>query len=306
MALGDGIRYNISKIPIAEQNRFRDSILKLHEKYFFPDGVSGWFKQDQIHQTTHVHGGAGFLPWHRELCNRFEKLLQKVDPLVSLHYWDFQEDVEQTNLLGPNGIFGASHGIVGPPFDVLHNNNKIVGSRNETVPPDPSKPPEKIEREVGVGEGFPFVPYSDETLVKRVDEEGVEQQDQWYIFRGDLEIDFHNAAHRYIGGNLRDGSHTAFEDFFVFLLHSNVDRLWASWQLQPGKEWRRDPSEIYGFESESEEQINEYMEPWAGGASHPDQKIRPWGIDWPAEMKNAKDISIVAQIPKYDKYANIY
>lgn len=35
----------------------------------FPGGVSYWFKQDEIHQATHVHGGPAFLTWHRELCN---------------------------------------------------------------------------------------------------------------------------------------------------------------------------------------------------------------------------------------------
>jgi hypothetical protein len=38
---------------------------------------------------------------------------------------------------------------------------------------------------------------------------------------------------------------------------------------------------------------------WAGGSTDPRQKIRPWGSDWPAEMKNAKDDSIVRQVPKY-------
>ncbi len=47
----------------------------------------------------------------------------------------------------------------------------------------------------------------------------------------------HGLAHRYIGGNIGgfgsgdDVSHRSFEDPFVFLLHSNVERLWSSWQL---------------------------------------------------------------------------
>ena len=299
--LGDGIRYNISTLPPEEVQPFIGAILKLHKEYFFPDGVSGWFKQDQIHQSTHVHGGAGFIPWHRELCNRFEALLREIDPRVSLHYWDFQEDVEEKNILGPNGMFGASHGIVGPPFDTLHNKGMKIGCRDEINPPDPAKPPEKIVRDV---KSFPFLPeITDEMLVTKWDE--LNNEDQWNKFRNDLEFVFHGPAHEYIGGNLSVGRHTAFEDPFVFLLHSNVDRLWASWQFQPGKTWRLDPDKIYGFESEDEVQLNEFLEPWAGGASRPQQKMRPWGFDWPAELKNAKDISIVRGIPKYDKYANL-
>jgi len=60
----------------------------------------------------------------------------------------------------------------------------------------------------------------------------------------------HNIAHNYIGGTIGD-PHTSFRDPFVFLIHSNVDRLFASWQLQPEKEWRLDPDRIYGSEADT-------------------------------------------------------
>jgi Common central domain of tyrosinase len=87
MALGDGIRRNIATVSQQERNRFRDAIIALNQRFFpgdradFPAGhVSHWFKQDEIHQATHVHGSPAFLPWHRELCNRFEAMLREVDP----------------------------------------------------------------------------------------------------------------------------------------------------------------------------------------------------------------------------------
>src|SRR6476620_8435024 len=99
MALGDGIRRNILSVSQAERDRFRDAIIELNHRTFpgsrtdFPaGGVTQWFKQDEIHQATHVHGGPAFLPWHRELCNRFEQLLRTVDPDLSLHYWDWLTD----------------------------------------------------------------------------------------------------------------------------------------------------------------------------------------------------------------------
>jgi len=104
MALSDGIRRNIATVPKEERNRFRDAIISLNQRFFYPGrrddpiigGVSYWFKQDEIHQATHVHGGPAFLTWHRELCNRFEKLLMIADSNVSLHYWDWNEDPENT------------------------------------------------------------------------------------------------------------------------------------------------------------------------------------------------------------------
>src|SRR5881392_666345 len=98
MALGDGIRRNILAPTVSpqEQQRFRDAIIALNQLPFtgnrtdFPaGGVSYWFKQDEIHQATHVHGGPAFLPWHRELYNRFEAMLRQVDPDLSLNYWDW-------------------------------------------------------------------------------------------------------------------------------------------------------------------------------------------------------------------------
>ena len=87
MALGDGIRRNIAHVDPTERAMLRDAILALHHRYYPgspsdvpPGGVSWWFKQDEIHQATHVHGGPEFLPWHREITNRFEALIRQINP----------------------------------------------------------------------------------------------------------------------------------------------------------------------------------------------------------------------------------
>ena len=64
----------------------KNSILMEKEKMRY-QVVSYWYKQDEIHQGTHVHKGPAF-SWHRELCNRFEDLLREYDKRVSLHYWN--------------------------------------------------------------------------------------------------------------------------------------------------------------------------------------------------------------------------
>src|SRR5216683_3111756 len=110
MALGDGIRRNIAHVDPAERVLLKDAIVELHHRFYPgnrgdtpPGGVSWWFKQDEIHQATHVHGGPEFLPWHRELTNRFEELLRQINPKLSLHYWDFKEDPRNI----PNGNVGG-------------------------------------------------------------------------------------------------------------------------------------------------------------------------------------------------------
>ena len=131
MTPGDGIRRNLATIPKEERDRLRKAIIASNKEFLFPGkrddavvgGVSYWFKQDEIHQATHVHGGPAFLPWHRELCNRFEALLREVDPLVSLHYWDWNTD--PSHIDDGNGghinlftadFMGSDNGPAGDPW----------------------------------------------------------------------------------------------------------------------------------------------------------------------------------------------
>lgn len=93
----------------------RDAFIQLNTRVYpgsrtdaVPGGVTWWFKQDEIHQATHVHGGPEFLPWHREIVNRLEELLRQINPQLSLHYWDWTQDpraIPNANLGG--GVTGT-------------------------------------------------------------------------------------------------------------------------------------------------------------------------------------------------------
>ena len=110
-----------------ERRRLREAILETNRRYYRVDSttdpVSIWFKQDQIHQATHVHQQASFLAWHRQLVNEFERQLQEIDPTLALHYWDWTTDPRNS----PNGrggfvnlmtadFLGGSSGAVGSPL----------------------------------------------------------------------------------------------------------------------------------------------------------------------------------------------
>ncbi len=289
------VRRNVAHISKAERDRLRDAFLNVNRK-LFPDGVSYWYKQDQIHQNTHVHGLPSFLPWHRELLNRFEALLQEVDPLVALHYWDWTTDPRNSSD-GNGGIFdlfnsdflGASSGPAGPPFaGKLDNNGILAGSRGDDTG-NPADPPRQITRHMTLG--APTVD-SDLEIVTFSNSDPV--QDQWKTFRQKLERSpNHNDIHGWVGGTMGPPV-TAFEEPFVFLVHANIDRLWAMWQSAPGFEWRLDPSKVYGTEGTHSE-ITKNFEPWAGGVG-----LRPWAPpDNQQEQKNAKHPSVVAP-PPYD------
>lgn len=169
MALGDGIRRNIADVDPTERALLRDAVLELHKRYYPgnqgdtpPGGVSWWFKQDEIHQATHVHHGPEFLPWHREVVNRFEGLLRQINPQLSLHYWDFKEDPRNirngnigggitgtVNLFDAN-FMGSSSGSAGNPWLAAGFYDPQAGSAghppNRDVTDKPFDPPPDIRR----------------------------------------------------------------------------------------------------------------------------------------------------------------
>src|SRR4029453_8155522 len=108
----------------------------------------------------------------------------------------------------------------------------------------------------------------------------------------------HNTAHTYIGGTIGN-PHTSFRDPFVFLIHSNVDRLWAMWQTQPGHPERLNPTQLYLDSNGNEDpELSEPLQPWAGEAnwtSSDGWPVRPWYAPENEQVvKNSKHSSVVA------------
>jgi hypothetical protein len=257
--LGDGIRRNIASVSKEERDRLRDAILTLQTRLFpgaktdpVPGGVSFWFKQDETHDGTHVHFCPAFLPWHRELVNRFEAMIREVDPELSMHYWDWTADPQALtdidgnplNLFTPDFMGNA----IGP------GNTKIeIGDPWRTagfyggpgpyrdVTGNPVDPPQTVTRQVGVNA----------SLIRPADEQTVLNAPDFVAFDNQMEgtgVNIHAQGHSYIGGDLLN-PHTSFRDPFVFLMHSNIDRLFAIWQRQAGHLDRLDPAQLYKAQS---------------------------------------------------------
>jgi hypothetical protein len=289
MVLGDGIRRDISKISLDERNRFIKAIVKLHTTKFFPDGVSYWDKQEDIHKNAHfagvdVHSGPAFISWHRVIVNRLEQLLREVDPALSLHYWDWTTD--------PRSTAGGRVALFTPEFmgnangDAGHLLNNFESSENAEL----GNGHDKIWREVGMvaakPDGKPDID-SDDTILAGAN---------FASFAALLKSAHDNVAHSYIGGTISD-PHYSFHDPFVFLLHSNLDRLWAKWQTETGHPERKNANTAYSGLSPTDiiHLSTEHVEPWAGGTG-----LEPWASD---PTKRAvityKDLSVVTP-PCYD------
>lgn len=314
MVMGDGIRRNIAQVDPAERAALRAAILALHTRYYPgtktdnpPGGVSWWFKQDEIHQATHVHRGPEFVPWHREFTNRFEELIRQINPQLTLHYWDFADDptnipnanlgngaVGALNLLDSN-FFGDGHPApgqnddpdVGPPNIDAGNPWRAAGFYDPDAgtpghppfrgsydgDPDGTNNPVDLPRHMArtaPGGGALSTTAAQNAIVTN--------NPTFPTFRVALE-NLHNSAHGYIANV---SPHIAFRDPLVFLLHSNVDRLYSRWQTDPAHPERLDPATVYGAETNLDVDVNgeiqnltHLVEPWSTGQGE-FHAIRPW------------------------------
>ena len=292
MVLGDGIRRNIAYVDPSERSLLRDALKELNHRFFpgnradpVPGGVSFWFKQDNIHQATHVHHGPEFIPWHREIVNRFEQLLRQVNPLLSLHYWDWTQDprnIPGGNLgggaTGPLNLFtsdfmgygGSSSAPIGEPW--LTAGYYVPGaSPDRDTSDNPADPPASVNRHIS---GSPATAAEDQAVLNASD----------YAAMRVLMENIHDNMHGFVS---MGGPHISFRDPFVFLLHSNLDRLFARWQTDPTHPERLEPDTVYGTESNADvlvgaeiQNVNHNVEPWSTGHSHDqfgnEHFTRPW------------------------------
>jgi hypothetical protein len=337
MALGDGIRRNIAHVDPAERAMLRDAIIELHHRYYPgsrgdtpPGGVSWWFKQDEVHQATHVHRGPEFLPWHREFTNRFEELIRQINPQLSLHYWDLREDPRNI----PNGnigggatgtvnlfaadFMGSSSGSAGDPWLTAGFYDPLAGTsghpQDRDVTDNAFDPVTDITRTRS-----PFVPGSAPVpydTTNQSDALGVNNSQAFPALRVALE-NLHNGAHGYYANV---SPHDAFRDPFVFLLHSGIDRIYAQWQTDPAHPERLDPNTVYGAEASLDvpvpdllgdtqiQNLTHLVEPWSTGIQVTENRpIRPWEPthENQGSPHTYHDISVVAP-PCYDTNSSTF
>ncbi|HVZ36339.1 MAG TPA: tyrosinase family protein, partial [Polyangiaceae bacterium] len=319
MALGDGIRRNVATVSPAERARLRDAIVQLHQR-FYPGGrgdtptggVSWWFKQDEIHAHSHVHNCPAFVPWHRDIVNRFEALIREIDPQLSLHYWDWTQDPQNapdgaggfvnlfTTGTSGNAFMGSASGEAGDPWRAAGFYDPSASPARSDSEFDPNNnpfdPPLHITRNVQPGGAVTLA--DDQACVAAAD---------FPSFDSLINVS-HGAGHGHIGGTLGN-AHTSFRDPFVFLMHANLDRLFALWQLND-PDHRLDPALVYGAWSNTKGSgdvesggpqwgLLSPLEPWAGPAAQNSatgvvtsvHETRPWAAPENEQLlaENQKD-----------------
>ena len=154
-----------------------------------------------------AHGNAGFLSWHRAYLLDLERELQDIDASVALPYWRF--DAPAPNLfhgefLGESDRFGTVTFASSNPIQYWRTDGG-QGITRSTL----------FDQRADAA----FVLSEAETL-----DYGIT-----YLAFQQMEVDPHGNAHTSFSGWLENPA-TSPKDPVFFLLHCNVDRLWAKWQ----------------------------------------------------------------------------
>jgi tyrosinase len=240
------VRKNANSLDAGERSRLVAALAQLNNQ------GSGRFADFRDMHTAvssaQAHGAKGFLPWHRAYLLDFERELQNIDGSIALPYWRF--DQPAPNLFSPDFLgvsdalgtvtfsptnplqFWVTDGVQGINRRPFFNTTAApAGLRNET-------------QTLALGSAFP-------------------------AFRS-LEGNPHGSAHVSFGGSISSVP-TAARDPLFFLLHCNVDRLWAKWQKQNN---RFNPATAASYESAPApigHNLPDTMWPWNGvtGGSRP-------------------------------------
>lgn len=234
------VRKNANTLSDDERDRFLQAVARLNMT------LGNYVTHQDIHALAVsigglAHGSEAFLPWHRAFIVRLERELQALDPGVALHYWRFDEaapNVFSPDFLGGSGTGFTTTFATGHPFSTW----TIEGASG--ISRDPEFAPTASPTSVSLA-GCPTV--ATETSAMALGSnfsqfDGVEQiyHNGAHVLGGGLNFDCSTST---VAGWLASTS-LAVRDPLFFLLHSNVDRIWAKWQFV---EDRDDPTAVASY-----------------------------------------------------------
>ena len=196
--------------------------------------------------SPQAHGAPGFLPWHRAYLLDLERELQAIDPSVALPYWRFDQPAPK--LFTPDFFgdvdrhgtvqFGATNPLQFWVTDGVQGDHAPTAVQQLESGDQPGRR-HHGSADAGPRDGLSGLPHDGRQPAR-------------------------NGAHEF--GRARSRSiGTAAKDPLFFLLHCNVDRLWAKWQRQNG---RFDPAQAASYDSNPGNPVGhnlpDTMWPWNG------------------------------------------
>ena len=270
------VRKNANRLSAAERDRFVSAFAQLNNQ-----GAGRFVDFRDMHTSAsspQAHGAAGFLPWHRAYLLDLERELQAIDPSVSLPYWRFDQPAPN---LFTRDFLGVADSLGTVQFSP---SNPLQFWRTDGV--------QGINRR-------PFFNTSSAPPGLRNEAQTLGLGSQYAAFRT-MEGNPHGSAHTSFGGSI-SSIPTAARDPLFFLLHCNVDRLWAKWQRQLG---RFNPAQPASYDSNSSNPIGhnlpDTMWPWNGVTTAPRPSTAPGGTLATSPSTAAPGLSpIVSQMIDY-------
>ncbi len=251
-----GCRKNLTRLTQAERNALVSATLQLRAN----GGYDTYVRQHQG-AIGHGHNGPAFFPWHREFILRFERDLQAIDSSVNLAYWDWT--VANLNANGTASLIWAND-FMGGPGDPNNNFRVTTG------------PFAGWNLRRNAFNIFQF-PGGGGTISNNL------AQLNYTQFR-QLEGP-HGGAHVWVGGTVGNIG-IAPEDPVFWLIHCNVDRLWAEWTTnhrgQPG--WVEYAPTSGGPQGHN---LTDTMWPWNGTTN-------PFGVPpWPTVPESRRPADLL-------------
>lgn len=210
------------------------------------------------------HGNYGFLPWHRAYLLDLERELQNLDATVTLPYWRFDQPapaIFTREFMGVPNAIGTVDFTPGHPFrqwrtDVGAGIRRSMGFAAGSRPQGLRTEQATIAFGAGVFANFSRLVQGNPNA-------------------SGIEINPHGFAHTSFGGDIRSPP-TAPRDPMFFLLHGNVDRLWAKWQWFHKRTRDSDPN-AYAQGNQAGHNIADSMWPWNGVVGAPRPPTAPGG-----------------------------
>jgi tyrosinase len=214
------IRKNANTMTAAERDRYLAALGQLNAR-----GAGPYAKLREMHisaATQEEHGDVQFLPWHRAYLLDLERELQAIDPSVAAPYWRFDQPAPA---LFTSAFLGAANPTTGRLS--FTSGHPLTFWRTDNQP--------------GIVRGPLFATAtSAPQLASEAQTLALGASGQYGDFRA-LEDDPHGSAHVSFSGPI-NSIPTAPRDPLFFLLHANVDRLWAKWQWATGRMDPEDPA----------------------------------------------------------------
>jgi tyrosinase len=257
------IRKNANNLTTAERDRFLAALFQLN---LAGTGIYQDFRDIHVAAAdAEEHGGPHFLPWHRAFLLDLERELQAVDPSVSLPYWRFDRPAQRIFRADFMGATRRVSPTGSATLAVFNNTNPLAAWATDGVPGirrsaifNPATSPAPGPS------GFPLLSQT-QTLALG---------NRYAQFQS-MEASPHGAAHVSFLGSI-SAIATAVKDPLFFLLHANVDRLWALWQ------WlnqRTDPqaTQVYTPQNRDGRRLADTMWPWNGVITPPRPNAAPGG-----------------------------